>query len=359
MKYILHRDIFNEDEELYDNYNAKAEVQLEYSEAELDGQGKRSVDKKFEIITEVQTPNKSVTKVLDLLPKNVWCQDTRFLDPACKNGEFLKAIMNKLLKSENYRGTLLKDKAKRLNYIMSRQIYGIALTEKSLQSTLENLGTTERCCNIIQINNYNYEIKLSKDRKLLAKEIKERLGLEGEMRFNVVVGNPPYQSTGGTSSIYQNFIDLAIKLKADHISMITRDNWLTAMEFEKTRKNLLDAGNVDKVYHYPIVGEVFNDIGVAVTYFVWNKDAENVGTRYIRIEDKVVTSNRMINIKRFIASDISNEIVSKIKVDKDWGTTFKSRSYPFMDQRKRYRIQEENSSYISDEYYNVKLKSNK
>ena len=56
--------------------------------------------------------------------------------------------------------------------------------------------------------------------------------LEDYMKFNAVVGNPPYQVTlSNTSayagSIYQYFIEIARRLHPDYISMITPSRWLT------------------------------------------------------------------------------------------------------------------------------------
>lgn len=49
------------------------------------------------------------------------------------------------------------------------------------------------------------------------------------MRFNVIVGNPPYQLDRNSNSkaIYNLFIDLADKLKADTISYIVPARWLS------------------------------------------------------------------------------------------------------------------------------------
>lgn len=52
------------------------------------------------------------------------------------------------------------------------------------------------------------------------------------MKFNAVVGNPPYQVSlseisSYAGSIYPLFIDLARKLKPSYISMITPSRWMT------------------------------------------------------------------------------------------------------------------------------------
>ena len=56
--------------------------------------------------------------------------------------------------------------------------------------------------------------------------------IEEHMKFNAIVGNPPYQiSLSNTSayagSIYQHFVEIARKLKPVYISMITPSRWMT------------------------------------------------------------------------------------------------------------------------------------
>lgn len=61
--------------------------------------------------------------------------------------------------------------------------------------------------------------------------------LEENMKFNAIVGNPPYQimkasensttNAGFSSAIYPCFIDIAYKLSPEYVSMITPSRWLT------------------------------------------------------------------------------------------------------------------------------------
>ena len=52
------------------------------------------------------------------------------------------------------------------------------------------------------------------------------------MKFNAVVGNPPYQLTdgsGGTNDapIYQHFVEAAQKLTSQYASLIIPSRWFT------------------------------------------------------------------------------------------------------------------------------------
>lgn len=174
------------------------------------------------------------------------------------------------------------------------------------------------------------------------------------MKFDVVIGNPPYQGADNKSSIYPEFVESAIDL-SDIVCMITRDNWLTGMAFEDMRQHLQISGAITNIYHYPIVGELFNSVRVAVAYFLWQKGYKG-NTSYKRIENNICKTNRVVDLNRIIVSDKASNIVDKVTVTVDWASTFDSRSYPFMDQRKRFSLDDSNTP---SEYYNVAVMANK
>ena len=105
------------------------------------------------------------------------------------------------------------------------------------------------------------------------------------MKFDVIIGNPPYQlsvgNTSGNSSkakaIYHNFISQAIKLMPRYLVMITPSRWMT-----KTTEGIPDAW-VDsmindtrlKIIHdYLDSSKIFPgvDIKGGVNYFLWVRD---------------------------------------------------------------------------------------
>ena len=67
------------------------------------------------------------TSVLDLLPQELFCNpDTRFLDPACKSGVFLREIAKRLITGLERQ---IPDLQERVDHIFQHQLYGIAITE--------------------------------------------------------------------------------------------------------------------------------------------------------------------------------------------------------------------------------------
>ena len=76
---------------------------------------------------EVFTPPSLVNDILDLLPQELWSDpNTKFLDPVCKSGVFLREMAKRLMKGLEIK---IPDKQARINHIFGHQLYGIAITE--------------------------------------------------------------------------------------------------------------------------------------------------------------------------------------------------------------------------------------
>ncbi len=76
---------------------------------------------------EVFTPPQLANQMLDLLPDDLWRDpEARFLDPACKSGVFLREIARRLDRGLE---AAIPDRQERINHIMTRQLFGIAITE--------------------------------------------------------------------------------------------------------------------------------------------------------------------------------------------------------------------------------------
>lgn len=85
---------------------------------------------------EVFTPPEVANSMLDMLPQELFSDpNTKFLDPACKSGVFLREIAKRLLTGLE---PILPDLQQRIDHIFHHQLYGIAITE--LTSLLSRRG---------------------------------------------------------------------------------------------------------------------------------------------------------------------------------------------------------------------------
>lgn len=155
-------------------------------------------------IPEIVTPHKVVKDMCDMLPLDVWNDSTVFLDPACKGGEYLREIYDRLMETELLIAKY-PDEFERSNHILGKQIYGIALSQVSLERTTKKLRGYDN--NIRVIHNYINKLKgkeLGSRADGSTKTIQDILNEEfnREMKIDVVIGNPPYQegSRGGEVS---------------------------------------------------------------------------------------------------------------------------------------------------------------
>jgi site-specific DNA-methyltransferase (adenine-specific) len=99
----------------------------------------------------------------------------------------------------------------------------------------------------------------------------------GRMQFDVIIGNPPYQlaSDGGTRDvpIYQHFVEQAKKLKPRFLIMVIPARWMASgLGLNEFRQTMLNDRHIRELVDYPTASEVFPgvEIKAGVCYFVWD-----------------------------------------------------------------------------------------
>ncbi|MBO4693086.1 MAG: Eco57I restriction-modification methylase domain-containing protein [Clostridia bacterium] len=260
---------------------------------------------------EVFTPPEIVNNMLDLLPQELFkSPDTKFLDPACKSGVFLREIAKRLIEGL---ADKIPDLQKRLDHIYHNQLYGIAITEltsllsrrsvycSKYPNSKYSVSHFENGEGNIRYKRVNHTFKNGRCVfcGASAGEYDREEGLETHayelihtknpeeifnMKFDVIIGNPPYQlqTAGSVESqavpIYNKFVERAIKLNPRYLSMIIPARWLNGgFGLDNFRSNMLSCNKISTIHIYMDSTECFPgvDISGGICYFLYeNKKFE-------------------------------------------------------------------------------------
>lgn len=150
-----------------------------------------------------------------------------------------------------------------------------------------------------------------------------------KMKFNAIVGNPPYQESvgneGGNSSkskaIYNLLLDGALKLKPNYISMIMPSRWMTKSTegiSDAWIDDILSTNDFVVLHDYLSSKECFSNVEIkgGVCYFLMKNNFNNKCNYYLH-EDNGEVFNRIDylnhdNIGIVIRDKVANDILSKI-----------------------------------------------
>jgi site-specific DNA-methyltransferase (adenine-specific) len=259
---------------------------------------------------EVFTPPEVVNQMLDRLPEKLWCDpNAKFLDPVSKSGVFLREIAKRLIKGLE---TQIPDLQARLDHIFSQQLYGIAITELTALLSRRSLYCAKKAngeysiCQVFKTEEGNifkpkaehtwengkcsecgaaqavYDRFAHQENHAYAfihQKAREELGLE-KMKFDVIIGNPPYQLRTTDNSaqaipIYHRFIQQAKKINPDYLIMITPSRWFSGgMGLNEFRDEMLNDCRMKEIHDFPNAADCFPGVEIkgGVNYFIWDRN---------------------------------------------------------------------------------------
>lgn len=272
---------------------------------------------------EVFTPPEFANRILDTLAAawaanhggaNLWAdKSVRYLDPFTKSGVFLREITSRLTEGLKYE---IPDLQQRVNYILSQQVFGISITHltsllarrsvycskfangkhsvaKSFTAEQGNIwfertehtwqdgkcvfcGASEKTLNRGRgFETHAYAFIHTDDINTRTAEL-----FGGDMQFDVIIGNPPYQLDDGgygtsAAPIYQRFVEQAKKLEPRFLSMIIPARWFAGGKgLDEFREAMLSDNRMREINDYLTASDVFPGVGLkgGVCYFLWDRD---------------------------------------------------------------------------------------
>lgn len=141
------------------------------------------------------------------------------------------------------------------------------------------------------------------------------------MKFDVIVGNPPYQmdDEGGHRPvpIYQHFVRKAKALMPEHILMITPSRWMAGgLGLNDYRKEMLAENRIVSLVDHPVASEVFPGVEIkgGVSYFLWSRTYS--GPCYYTIQRNGLTVSRASRLLGshdiFVRDNVAPPILARV-----------------------------------------------
>jgi site-specific DNA-methyltransferase (adenine-specific) len=123
------------------------------------------------------------------------------------------------------------------------------------------------------------------------------------MKFDVIIGNPPYQlqdagESTGASPIYHLFFNQAKSLSPKYISMIIPARWYAGGKgLDTFRSEMLNDTQLRKLVDFENSSEAFPGVDVAggICYFLWEKDSSGECEVTNFYGDQKITTKRQLN----------------------------------------------------------------
>lgn len=251
--------------------------------------------------------------MLDLLPPDVWsAPHYRWLDPCCKSGVFLREIATRLLDGLS---DWEPDFQKRREHIFRNMLFGTSITEITgiiSRRTVYASQDASGDCSVVRLNTTDGNIPFVSAEHTLGTgsdarsctvcgapanlergERRENYAYSfihgayptkelDDMKFDVIVGNPPYQidSAGNTRTkpVYHLFVEQAIRMEPTYVLMITPSRWLAGgLGLRDFRSRMLSDRRMARLVDYRVEKDVFPYVNIngGVSYFLW--DAQHNG----------------------------------------------------------------------------------
>ncbi|MHB1232555.1 MAG: Eco57I restriction-modification methylase domain-containing protein [Burkholderiales bacterium] len=290
---------------------------------------------------EVFTPPEFANRMLDTLAEawaaanngaEIWADSSvRFLDPCTKSGVFLREITSRLTKGLADEMPNLEE---RVNHILTKQVFGIGITHltsllarrsvycskhangphsiaKSFDSEAGNIwfertehtwanGKCTFCGTSQAALDRGEELETHAYAFIHTDNIKTRMTelFGGNMQFDVIIGNPPYQLDDGgfgksAAPIYQLFVEQAKKLEPRYLSLVIPARWFAGGKgLDEFREAMLADNRLRSIDDYLSAADVFPGVGLkgGVCYFLWERDNPGLCRVTTRFKDWPVST---------------------------------------------------------------------
>ena len=286
---------------------------------------------------------------MDVLPTELWQNpNATFLDPVTKSGVFLREIAKRLMLGL---ATQIPDVQTRINHIFTKQIFGIAITELTSLLARRSVYCSKTAnskfsvCDVFENEQGNIIFERTahtwhkgnckfcgaSEEVYSREDILENFAYQFihtenpeklfNMKFDVIIGNPPYQLSDegfgrSASPIYHRFVQQAIKLNPRYLTMIIPARWYSGGKgLDDFREGILNDKRISKLVDYYDASECFAGVDIAggICYFLWEKEFQGDCEITNILKGVEIKSIRPLNeFKTFIRHGGSVPILKKV-----------------------------------------------
>lgn len=148
---------------------------------------------------------------------------------------------------------------------------------------------------------------------------------DDNMKFNAIVGNPPYQVMDGGSKasatpVYQYFVEISKRINPDFSSLIMPAKWYNGGRgLDEFRNTMLNDNRISKIIDFVDSNDCFEGVDIAggICYYLWDKEYSGKCSVTTFSNGKRRKSDRYLNEhKTFLRNHEAISIIEKISTDK-------------------------------------------
>ena len=240
---------------------------------------------------QIFTPRHVVKLMMDMLEKenpDIFKDSTKtFIDLYTKSGLFLTEITKRLFKNLEDE---IPNETERMKHILEKQVYGVAPTNIIYNIVKEYIYSNFD--NILTDNLVQYDLTTCVKKGSLMEKL---TGLyRGEnVKFDVIIGNPPYQEEDGGAQasarpVYHHFVQAAKSLNPEYITYITPSRWFVGGKgLDSFRDEMLNDLHLKEIHDWLTPEDIFPNTNIrgGVNYFLWDKNFNDDSIRFASYKD--------------------------------------------------------------------------
>ena len=249
----------------------------------------------------------------DKITEQVYNTNSQILEINSKSGLYplfmaysvYRNAIKKAYPKKDYDELTVTEQHKTWDKVVANNIYVLCKTPMAKSITKRTLvGFRDVTVNTRYFENLVHQITDRPDKfieKIKKGKTYWKANNNNDMKFNAIVGNPPYQVMDGGNSVsakpvYHHFVEIAKGIQPDYVSLIMPARWYAGGKgLDKFRETMLNDKSISKLFDYPNSNDCFTNVDIAggLCYFI--RDREYNGktqiTNYINGELSTDTRN--------------------------------------------------------------------